>query len=353
LALRVVGLFAFIGLLNFSYRYLDDLTRGRTGTFHARFIEEFTGVAGAALLFPLLLRGVRRWPLTGERWYQRLPIHLAILMAASLVLTTWMWASRTALYALLGLGRYDYGIMSIRYPMEFPNHVLGYALMVGLVTMIDQYRAARQREVHTARLESELAQAQLHNLRLQLNPHFLFNALNTVASVMYEDPARADRMLTGLSELLRLTLRDTPAQEATLTQELGILERYLDIQRARFEARLEVSTDADSETLSALVPQLLLQPLVENAVRHGVGPDGRARIAIAARRENGSLLVTVRDHGPGLRGSSAEALQRGVGLATTASRLERLYGDGQRLQLLPALGGGLEVRVMMPFRTAG
>jgi len=348
----VAGLFGLLGLLNFSYRYLDDLTRGHSGTFASRFIEEFGGVAGAALLFPFLLRAVRRWPLTGDRWRRNLPIHLAVVLVSSFLLTSWMWASRTAIFALLGLGRYDYGIMSIRYPMEFPNHVIGYALMVGLVTMVDQYRAARQREVRTAQLESELAQAQLHNLRLQLNPHFLFNALNTVTAVMYEDPARADRMLTGLSELLRLTLQDAPAQEATLAQELGILERYLDIQRARFESRLQILITAEAGTLEALMPQLLLQPLVENAVRHGVDAEGRARIEIAARRDNGTLLLTVRDHGPGLSGTTAEALGRGVGLSNTASRLRRLYGDGHRLSLLPAAGGGLEVQVSVPYHSA-
>ena len=351
-ALRIAALFTLIGLLNFSYRYLDDLTRGIPGTFPSRFIEEFTGAFGAALLFPLLLRVIRRWPLTGAGWQRHLPIHLVVLLLSSVALTTWMWGSRIAIYWILGLGHYDYGIMSIRYPMELPNHVLGYALMVGLVTMLDQYRASRDREVRTARLESELAQAQLHNLRLQLNPHFLFNALNTIASVMYDDPGRADRMLTGLSELLRLTLNATPGQESTLRHELELLDRYLDIQRARFDTRLAIATCVEPDALSAMVPQLLLQPIVENAVRHGVDAEGRARIDIAATRRNGDLVLSVRDRGPGLGITTDEALRKGVGLSNSISRLERLYGKSQSLTLIPAGDGGLEVRITLPYRPA-
>ncbi|MEO8032172.1 MAG: histidine kinase [Gemmatimonadota bacterium] len=349
---RVAALFGLLGLLTFTYHYLDDLTRGHSGTFGWRAIDEFTGAAGGALAFPLLLLVIRRWPLGGDRWRRSLPIHFVILIGVSLLLTTWNLVSRTGLHSLFGMERYDYGIMAIRYPMEFANHIIIYALLAVLVTVVDQYHAARQRELHTAQLESELTQAQLHNLRLQLNPHFLFNALNTISSVMYEDPARADRMLTGLSELLRLTLRAAPAQEATLRQELEILERYLEIQRARFETRLSVTTSADPETLDASVPQLLLQPLVENAVRHGVDADGRATIEISVHRDHGNLRVSVRDHGPGLRGTQAEALNRGVGLANTASRLQRLYGADHQLALLPAAGGGLEVRISVPFHSA-
>lgn len=350
---QIIAILGLLGVLEFLYHYLEDLATGRSGTFAYRFIDEFTGIAGGFIAFPVFVAVIRRWPLSTEQWKRSVPVHFAILMAVSVGLTTWNWASRSAWYQLAGLGHYDYGRMAIRYPMEFANHIIIYTLIAVLVTVASQFRAARARELRTAQLEGDLAQAQLHNLRLQLNPHFLFNALNTIASVMYDAPERADRMLTGLSELLRLTLNASPAAEGTLQQEFEILERYLEIQRARFDHRLTVVTDADAEALRALVPQLLLQPLVENAVKHGVDAEGRASIAVSASREHGRLHLSVRDHGPGLRISQADALARGVGLSTTASRLTRLYGGEQSLTLGNADGGGFEVTIAIPFRAAG
>jgi LytS/YehU family sensor histidine kinase len=199
-------------------------------------------------------------------------------------------------------------------------------------------------------LEKSLAQAQLHNLRLQLQPHFLFNTLNTISAVMYEDVATADRMLARLSDLLRMSLEQGAQQEVTLERELEFLRLYVETMKARFEDRLTVEVDAPAELHGALVPPLVLQPLVENSITHGADPKSSAiAIRVRAHRENGTLHMEVRDHGPGLSKSAADALTGGIGLANTAQRLERLYGVAGRLALSNAEGGGLVVSLEVPF----
>jgi signal transduction histidine kinase len=351
-ALLILGLFTVLGLLKFGYFYLDDVTRGRHGTLARRLLEESTGAAGAALLFPLVIRLARRFPFRRGSVIPAIATHSFGATLISAAETTLRFLSRAALSPLVGLGAYDYGRMSVRYFMELPNDATGYAIVVAFVHLFDRYQAARERELRAAALEGELARAQLANLRLQLQPHFLFNALNTISSVMYEDPVRADRMLGGLSDLLRATLRQDQGQETTLGEELEMLELYLDLMRCRFEGRLEVLVSADSEVRSALVPALILQPLVENAIRHGFEPSGRGWIQVRCTRENGELRLEVRDRGPGLALPLDQALTRGVGLSNTASRLNHLYG-GHRLQLDRPADGGLRAVVSLPYRVTG
>ncbi len=206
--------------------------------------------------------------------------------------------------------------------------------------------------MRTAQLETRLAQAQLQALRLQLQPHFLFNTLNTISSVLYEDPRVADEMIARLSDLLRATLRETGRQEVTLEEELRFLDLYVEIMRARFDDRLVVSLDVDPATRDALVPQLLLQPLVENAIRHGAGVNATAAVDVRARREGEGLRLQVRDRGPGIAEAQSEVIGRGVGLSNTAERLERLYGAAHAFALHNADGGGLAVDVTIPYRTS-
>ena len=341
-----------LGLLNFLYRYLDDLARAHHGTLAARLIEEFTGAYACGLLFPLVLRFARRFPLTGSRWQRYLPLHLVFMVCLGFAATSLMAISRSLIFPLAGLGPYDYGIMHIRFFMEMPKQALGYGIAVLLIGLFDHYTRTRAQEVRTAQLESRLAQAQLQNLRLQLQPHFLFNALNTISSVMYEDPRSADQMIAGLSELLRLTLRGLPSQETTVEEELRVLALYTDLLKARFEERICIQVFMAPETLGALVPPLVLQPLVENAVRHGFEPSGNGAIEVRGTRRNGALRLEVQDHGPGLSGPPSEALARGIGLSNTAARLSRLYGVHHRLELLNAEDGGLQVTIELPFRLA-
>ena len=221
--------------------------------------------------------------------------------------------------------------------------------VLGVGYAVDYYRKYKEGEVHASQLETQLAQAQLQALKMQLHPHFLFNTLNAVSTLVRTNKNKAATdMIAGLSDLLRLTLESSGAQEVSLKQELDFLERYLGIEQIRFGDRLRVQMDIDPATLRARVPNLLLQPLVENAIRHGIAPRAEAgRVEIHAAREDGVLRLQVRDDGPGL--PEGDGLHNGVGLANTMARLERLYGKAQRVTFTNADGGGALVTLELPF----
>jgi len=305
-----------IALLEFTYKYLDFVTRGSHPPWQGPFIEEMTGAFAAAVVLPLAIWMAHRYRL--DTWdatvlLHNLPLHLAALAVGSAVHTSLNWGLRVLIFPLAGLGSYNYGAMPIRYFMELPSDVLGYAITVGLTTLY-------YRQFRAAQLEKTLAQAQLQNLRLQLNPHFLFNTLNTISSVMYEDVRIADRMIARLSDLLRSTVDQGDAQEVTLERELEFLRLYVETMKARFEERLEVAVVATAETHGAMVPPLVLQPLVENSIKHGAdGQTSKVRIEVRAARDNGSLRLEVRDHGPGISGTKDAALKSGIGLSTRRS----------------------------------
>jgi two-component system LytT family sensor kinase len=339
-----------IFLLTFNYRYLDDLANAKTGTFAVRFIEQSTGVYSGTLLFFLVAKFVRRFRLSRSNWWRLLPVHLLGIVALSAVHTTFMALSRRSIFFLAGMGDYDYGIMPIRYVMEFANYALWYAVWAVLLYLFDHYRASREQELRTARLAAQLAQAQLQVLQAQIHPHFLFNALNTISTVIYEDIPAADRMIARLSDFLRHALNTSNSQEVTLREELNFLNLYLDIMRPRFEERLNVEFEIESGIEEALTPKLILQPLVENSIKHAVDPDsGSVRIAVRAARENGQLRVEVEDDGPGLVAAVQSATNHGIGLSNTATRLERLYGADQEFAMRNADGGGLLVSIKLPY----
>lgn len=340
-----------IFILILGYHYLDDLSRQHPGTFAVRFLEEFTGVYSVFLLLPLVLRAANSYLFKSKGWVRLVTLHLAGAVAFSFLHTSLMAISRWILAPLVGLGSYDYGIMRFRYPMEFSNDLMSYTVIVLVYYFFERLRIAQAQQLAAAELQAKLAQAQLENLRLQLQPHFLFNTLNTISSVMYEDVPAADAMLTQLSELLRLTLRTANSHEIPLAQELEITRLYLQIMQKRFESNLRVTYSVDAELENSLVPQLILQPLVENSLRHGLKDGGAGiDISIGARRENGSLILQVADTGSGFGSLGGEAaMNRGVGLANIRGRLEQLYGSEQEFGIANLPSGGAEVTLRVPF----
>ncbi|HEU4628800.1 MAG TPA: histidine kinase, partial [Gemmatimonadaceae bacterium] len=212
----------------------------------------------------------------------------------------------------------------------------------------------RARQAQAARLQAQLAEARLDALRRQLDPHFLFNTLHAISSLVERDPRGVRRMISRLSELLRYNMEGSHEPEIPLRQELDLLRRYLDIMQVRFQGRLEVETHVDGAALDALVPNMILQPLVENAIRHGIEKlVVPGRIEIAARVEGDALVLRVRDNGPdgaALAEGSAERAG-GLGLRNTRARLEQLYGTAQRFTLTPAEAGGAVAEVRLPYHT--
>lgn len=215
---------------------------------------------------------------------------------------------------------------------------------------------AAEQQAQAVGLQAQLAESRLQALRAQLNPHFLFNTLNFISSYLERDPRGVRRMIARLSELLRYTLDKTGEREVTLSQELSFIDRYLEIQRIRFGDRLTVHRDVDADVLEALVPTLILQPLVENAVKHGIAHrEAGGHIALRAWREGEQLHLSVRDDGPGPSapsGNGAASITPGVGLRNTRARLEALYGPEQRFVLEPAEEGGAVARLTLPYHTS-
>ncbi len=221
-------------------------------------------------------------------------------------------------------------------------------VLFGIRHAMDYYERYRSREVAASRLQAQLTQAQLEVLRAQLQPHFLFNTLHAISALMHRDVESADRMMTRLSDFLRLTLDSSGVQEVTLKREMEYLDKYLEIEQVRFGARLTVERRIDPRALDLFVPNLVLQPLVENAVRYAIASRAAGgKIEIAARVVDAVLSIEVRDDGPG----AAEGFVEGVGISNTRARLEQLYGSRAKLELGNAESGGFRARVMLPSHT--
>ncbi len=353
-----LALTTLVALLMSLYEYLDEVARATGEPASINFIEELTGVFAAASLFPLVRAVARRFPFDGAQRTRTVAVHLLSVLAFSAVHTTLNWASREVLFRAAGLGDYDYGLMPVRYLMELPIDVIIYTLFAAGTWFVDRHEAARERQLHAARLSTELTEAQLQNLRLQLQPHFLFNALNTISSTMYDDPKAADVMLSQLAELLRAALQTARVQEVPLAVELELLGHYFALLEARFGAALEHGVRVDDAVSRAMVPSLVLQPLVENAVRHGnLSRLGRGRVQVTARPDGEWLCLDVEDDGPGMSDLRAKAIVSsagggGVGISSTIERLRLLYGAGQGVELSSSALGGLLVRLRVPLRLA-
>jgi two-component sensor histidine kinase len=229
--------------------------------------------------------------------------------------------------------------------------VLVYWSLVGVCQAIRSFRSSQERERRAAELEARLTNAKLQALRMQINPHFLFNTLNSIATLVYVNPRAADEMLGDLSELLRRSLDSMEEQEIPLAQELEFIGAYLSIQQKRFGERLRLEQSVPDELMKALVPALILQPLVENAIRHGIEPRrGPGLISIEAKQEDSHLHLMVRDNGRGLPGADLNGpVRRGIGLANTEARLQGLYGQDQSFSFGRAEPQGCRVDIHLPF----
>nr|WP_225737661.1 histidine kinase [Dyella acidiphila] len=337
------GVVTLIGLLNALHRYLNNVANRAPALFSVNLIEELTGSLSFGLMLPLLFAALRRIRQLPSRW-QRYACHALVLLLLSALHTSLSWGSRALLFQLAGLGHYDYGVMPWRYLMEFPSDIFYYLLVAIVLWLIDRYRAAQQRELRAAQLESALSEARLDALRLQLNPHFLFNTLNAISSIMYERPRVADEMLARIGELLRATL-NAKVQEHPLAEEWRLLDLYLDIQRARFGQELAVTIDTDPALARIRVPFLVLQPLVENAIEHG-GED--RQVSIAAWRSGAQLQFRVSN--PAAAGGAPVHRGHGIGLSNSEARLKHLYGDAAGLRLEQRPGQGWDVLLWLPCR---
>ena len=274
-----------------------------------------------------------------------------------------LWLQLAAVVALIGLtvlARYAVGYRGASAPPPFaafvPVALVGTALPLLAVAALVNALEARRRMVRTAleaqRLRAELAESRLAAVTTQLQPHFLFNTLQSISTLIHRDPPAADAMLAKLSDLLRDVLRRSRSALVSVDEELRMTETYLDLARVRFADRLRTTVDVDDAVRDAVVPMLLLQPLVENALKHGVGRRATGgRVGISARGHDGRLRITVWDDGVGLEAGGAG--REGTGLANTRERLRHAFGDDHSLELRPRTGGGVDATIEVPLRRVG
>ena len=347
-----VGIWTLFGLFLGSQMYLA-YSRGETqiGWYRIFGLELAYAYVWAALT-PAVLFLAYRFPIVRDRWLRNLLIHLfasVVIGFGTRVLHDVMFihflADPTRSFSLVKLLLnvyliFDYGAMI-------------YWLIVLVTYVFDYYSRYRGGEIKATQLEAQLAHSQLQALKMQLQPHFLFNTLHSISALVYKDAAAADKMIARLGDFLRLTLENAGTQEVSLQQELEFLKCYLDIERIRFRDRLTVRFKIEPQALDARLPNLILQPIVENAIKHGIAPRTSAgQIEIEAIRHNGFLHVQVTDNGPGLQsnGNNGKILKEGVGLANTQARLQQLYGSDHRLDLTTTAGGGFSVILEIPYK---
>ena len=304
---------------------------------------------------PLVIGLAKRFPLTGPRFVPHIAIHtITSLLMAPLASVTEYFLSRGLLRSVFRIT--DPGVLRLLPPfavsvlsMSFTG-MLTYWLVVGLYQSIHFYQAAMERQTRAAQLETQLSHAELENLKSQLHPHFLFNSLHTIGVLMQEDVDAASRLLICLGDLLRMAL-ERRENEITLQSELEFVGKYLEIELTRFHDRLKVHMDVPPDLLAVYVPSLALQPLVENAIKHGISVNSAAgRLEIAAKLHNGRVWLCVRDDGPGPAPGSH--LRFGVGLSNIQSRLKQLYGDKSSLALTGGNGRGCEAIITIPLRSS-
>jgi two-component system, LytTR family, sensor kinase len=344
--LIIFGAFTGVGLLFVFQTYVG---MAQESTEHYGWGDLLAGLLSYwyvwCLLFPFIVWLSRRYPLEAGPTAKSLRIHIPAFLLIPIIhiaiyaaflhavdgdqkpyLSTSIWLMKSGLF--------------LRY--------LTYALLLATSYTIDYYRHFRERELRTSRLEAKLVEAQLQALRNQIHPHFLFNTLNAISSLMHKNVEAADEAISRLADILRATLEANGTQEVTLRQELTLLTQYIEIEKLRLGERLIVTMAIEEESYDAMVPNLLLQPIVENAIRYGVATQSRTgTVRIGARRRGESLEVEISNDGPGL----PDQVEEGIGIRNTKARLRQLYGTKQSFLMTGGSEGGVRVTLQVPLRT--
>lgn len=306
-----------------------------------------------ALATPLVFAALRRFPLKPPSLGRAIGMHALISVGISMAMEA-VWTPLTiAISTSLNPGNSEpfpiLGVLVFSFLARLLPGALTYAAILGVASTLESREALRRRELTASQLEGQLLQSQLGALKMQVHPHFLFNTLHAITVLIARDPAAATRMVARLGDLLRLTMSRAQAQEVTMERELELVRLYLEIEQVRFADKLTVTWDVPIGVHHAAVPDLLLQPLVENAIKHGISTSaGAGEIVIAARREGAFLGIEVRNTGGAP--SSGSLVADGIGLSVTRARLAGLYGDSHAFSVDVHADGGATARVRIPWR---
>ena len=346
----IFGFWTFLAILSAASRLLDPRGFGFRGGMSPAgpvllaFIESWLWAALTPGIFWLGSR------VSHERravlW--RVVVLVAVGLAVAVIVYLLLAVARDQIFESAAIRRRPFRPTREIASFRFVPQLLFYFAVLAAGFAREYFLRTRQQQAHAARLQAQLAEARLDALRMQMNPHFLFNTLHAVSAMVERDPAGVRKMIARLSELLRHTTDAHATDEVALRDELEFLGRYIEIMEIRFQGRLKIERQIDPATVDARVPNLILQPIVENALEHGVSrTKGEGRIEVSSERRGDQLVLTVRDNGPGVR----EESRAGVGLANTRARLAQLYGDEGTLTLTSSPEGGTIAEIVVPFRT--
>lgn len=345
-----LGISTLLGIIFSVEKYISALMDGKSITVLEAMAYAMVSWYTFGLLALPSLYLFSRYPFQRGRFFSRFTVYLVASLLFSFlhtIITHLLWYRRFG-------PRF---VVSDELPMHLVVHysfnVVIFACILGAYYLVTYYHSYREKELRASQLETQLSMSRLQVLKMQIQPHFLFNTLHAIGALMYESVEAAHNMLTKLSDLLRVSLEGTDQQEVTLEEEIHFLSQYLDIQRVRFQDRLAITLDISPDTRNALIPSMILQPLVENAIKHGVEPHaGQAEVKVSSWLDDSGLKVRIADNGPGLTESSKLEAEKGVGLANTRERLRHLYGDRGSLSLENGPSGGLIVTLSIPYKTA-
>jgi signal transduction histidine kinase len=346
----VFGVWTVLAFLFTAMMYYTQLLSDKPWTWREAAKSQFLYPYIWAFGTLIVLRLARRFPLERPRVKRHLLYHFLFATLSAVIVSGGWQIINHLLFA--PPDRTYTPLVTLRWIIFNSSENYGvYGLILVFSHASSYYRRYREGELRAVQLQAQLSQAQLQALKMQLHPHFLFNTLHSISALVHKDPEAADRMIARLGDFLRLTLENSGTQEVTLQKELEFLQCYLEIERIRFQDRLTTRMEIDSRSLDSRVPNLILQPIVENALRHGIAPRSTpGRIEISAKRSNGSVRIEVKDNGPGISAISATngRFREGLGLTNTRARLEQLYGEAHRFELANDPHGGLTVTLEIP-----
>lgn len=312
-------------------------------------IGEFTGAYSFVLLLPIMLFVFRKFPISKQNYlFPSIVYFLAFIPVGALHIML-MYLSRQFINDLAGWGQYNYGYLPYRIVMEYIKMSTGIITACLVYNLMISFKEKEAEKLRRSQLEEQLTKTRLEVLKSQLNPHFLFNTLNMISSAMYDDVKTADKMISNLSAMLRATLQTSGKDQCTLKEELVYLNLYIDIMKARFNDKLQITFSINNNSVNALVPHFLLQPLIENSIKHGMENLTATLIDISSEKTDGRLIVSIADNGPGIYESEAKILNKGVGLSNTIERLDKIYDKDYKFNWIN-LENGLKIIVDIPYK---
>jgi len=344
--IAVLGICTFIALFFFAQQYFYAYNFDKKFHFWSELTYEIICAYSWGILFIFIIRLAKKYRLEKNSWLHNLPIHIFAAIIISLIHRVVTSIPHLYLFYPEKFAKVDVSLLTAKTVSSAFDSFVTYWLILGVYYGFDYYRQYRESKINEAELQKQLAQANLHALKMQLHPHFLFNTLHAVSTLMQDDIKAARKMLAKLSDLLRTTLDNIGIQEVEFGKELEFLKSYLAIEKIRFQDRLKIIYKIDPSTMSAKVPNLILQPLVENSIKHGIADKVEGgKIIVSSRRDNELLILTVSDDGKNNR----KKINEGIGLSNTRARLLQLYGENFSMKITSDKDTGFKVTLVFPF----